>query len=328
MDMTRREFLKVSIAAAAAGSLSARATLAGQAAPPPAGDGLPLRVLGRTRQSVTILGLGCGYISHDADEAATRKTIEAALEGGVRYFDTSPDYKESEVRLGPILSSVRDKIFLVTKTNWPDAKGVEQEFSKSLELLKTDHVDLLLQHGVGLGGKSSDTDIMLGKGGSLEFMRQLKKEGRARFIGMSIHGPFGPALKLLDAGDEWDAVMPFINYVSRAEINAEEQIVERVRPKNLGVVAMKVLGGQGQLAEDYDRAFRYALSVPGVGCALVGVHNAGEVKRAVQAAREFRVLTGAEMEETIRLGKEKVKAKAKEATLLQRHYAWDMGSIA
>ena len=77
--------------------------------------------------------------------------VEAALEGGIHYFDTSPDHGQSEERDGPVLAPMRDKIFLVTKINGLDVKAAEADLTQSLKRLKTDHVDLLLQHGVGLG---------------------------------------------------------------------------------------------------------------------------------------------------------------------------------
>ena len=294
-----------------------------------AGSGLPCRVLGRTKQPVTILGLGTAYITHKgqdtAHEARSRAVIEAAYDGGIRYFDTSPDYKDSEVRLGPVLAPVRDKIFLVTKTNPPTAEAAEREFTTSLKLLRTDHVDLLLQHGVGCAGPATDTKTMLGRGGSLEFLVKARQAGWTRFIGMSIHPPFAPALALLRASDDWDVVMTFVNYVSRAEINAEKEIVKLCQTRNIGVIGMKTLGGGGQLADEYDRAYRYSLTVPGVDCAIVGCHDLDEVHRAIRAARDFRPLTETEMQTTIKLGEEAVKAKSPKLSLLREHYPVDCG---
>jgi hypothetical protein len=122
--------------------------------------------------------------------------------------------------------------------------------------------------------------------------------------------------------------MPFVNYVSRAqEKEQDERLLDRARRDNLGVVAMKVLGGYpGKLSEDYDRAFRYALSVRGVACAVIGTRKVDEVKRAVLAVREFRPLSDAEMKETIRRGEEMVHSKSSEANILCGHRERDFGS--
>lgn len=325
MKLTRRDILKLGLAGAAAKLAGWPLEQLVGAETRPAGLGR--RILGRTKQRVTILGLGCAYIAREANEAKTRKTIEAALAGGVRYFDTSPDYHLSEERLGPALSRIRDEVFLVTKVNSAQAKGAEKDLLRSLKRLKTDRVDLLLQHCVGTQFKAKDVETMLRKGGSLEYLRKAKAKGLARFIGISIHHPFEPAQALLKAADDWDVVMPFVNYVSRAQIDAEKHIVVPARRRKLGTVAMKVLGGHGQLADDYDRAFRYALSVPGVSCAVVGVRNVDEVRRAVRAAKQFRPLTAAEMAETIRRGRKMVREKSRKAALLREHFPRDLGGV-
>jgi len=93
----------------------------------------------------------------------------------------------------------------------------------------------------------------------------------------------------------------------------------------MGLAAMKVLGGEGQLAKDYDRAFRYPLSLPGVACAVVGAKSAAEVRRAAQAAREFRPLSAAEMQQAAKAGARLVAAAAGDYALLRPHFALDAG---
>jgi len=327
MLQTRRDFLKSALATGVAAKFAGHPGAPAEAS---RSDVLPRRVLGRTKEPVAILGLGCAYIGSGISETQTRAIIEAALEGGVRYFDAAPEYERAEERLGPIVAPLRDKVFLVTKTYALDAKNAEKDLAKSLKQLKTDHVDLFLQHAVGIKPTSTNRQI-LGKGGSLGFLRKAKRQGLTRFLGMSVHAPHAAALQLLDESDEWDVVMPFINYVARAQQKREtenEELLTRARRDNLGIVAMKVLGGYpGKMSADYDRAFRYALSVPGVACALIGTRSAREVKRAVRAAKEFRPLTDAEMKETIRMGEEMVRSKSSKATMLYRHREKDFGSV-
>lgn len=337
MKQSRREFLKSAVASGAAAGLVGESSLHAEAGRK---DRMPRRILGRTKQSVTILGLGCAYAGGGVSEAQTRATIEAALEGGVRYFDAAPEYTQAEVRLAPVVKPIRDQVFLVTKSYAMDAKTAEKDLAQALKQLQTDHVDLFLQHGVGLR-PPWETKNVLGRGGSLEFLLKAKKQGLTRFIGMSVHGPCATALHLLEASDAWDVVMPFLNYVTRAqeavaaesdvEVEAEsdyEKLLKHAHRKKLGIVGMKVLGGYpGKLAKDFERAFSYALSVPGVACALIGVRSAEQVKRAVRAARAFRPLTDDEMKETILMGEQMVRVGSIEATILARHRLRDCGSI-
>ncbi len=330
MQINRRQFIKA--AAITTAYLSPGVTTLAAESPPSQLAGLPRRILGKTKESVTILGLGCAWLWQDkkardrrASEAFTRATIDAALEGGIRYFDTAPNYFRSEERLGSALAPIRDQIFLATKLDHPDAKTAEQDLANSLRLLKTDHVDLLLLHGLGLEG-FSDLEALKAKEGALAFLRQAKKKGLTRFIGFSSHPENLSGQRGFAAATGIDVIQPFVNCMSRAEYHVEEALVQFARQRDLGVVAMKVLGGDGQLADDYDRAFRYALSVPGVHCALIGASSADEVRRAVKAAREFRPLTEEEMKETIALGRKLYESKSKKAALLRRHQERDLAT--
>jgi len=323
--LTRRDFFRTALAAGLAGALQPLAggcsSLGGLAA-----RRLPTRVLGRTGQPVTILGLGGAYFAHRQDEAGTRAILEAALEGGVRLFDTSCDYKNSEERLGPVLAPVRDRVFIITKVNGYDRATAEAELTLSLKRLCTDHVDLLLLHGVGLRESPQKADLMLGRGGALELLQDAKRSGRTRFIGMSAHPGNDTADRFFEASDAWDVVMPFINYLAPAQHPAAGALIEKARRRNVGVVGMKTLGGSGQLAVDYDAAFRYVLSVPGVACALVGVKSVDEVRRAVQAARAFRPLAPREMDALLARGAGLAHDGAPASTLLLAHAMADRGA--
>jgi predicted aldo/keto reductase-like oxidoreductase len=73
------------------------------------------------------------------------------------------------------------------------------------------------------------------------------------------------------------------------------------------------------MSDDYGRAFRYALSQPGVACALIGAQTPAEVIRAAQAAREFRPLSEEEMAGAVRFGEEIVETKSSKAKILNQH---------
>jgi aryl-alcohol dehydrogenase-like predicted oxidoreductase len=320
--IARRRFIQ--LAATASASLSGVGGLlrAGEAV---SEGGLSRRVLGKTNVPVTILGLGGAWIAQPkpprgrgAASKDARGILETAYEGGIRYFDTAPSYLRSEELLGRVLSPVRKNIFLATKLDHGDAKTAEQDLAGSLKRLKTDYVDLLLLHGLGLDG-FNDFEALAAKDGALTFLRQAKEKGLARFIGFSTHPRNLAAQRQFAQEAGVDVIQPWINYISRAEFNMEAAWLTYARAHHLGVTAMKVLGGDGQLADDYDLAFRYALSQPGVHCALVGAHNPEEVERAVQAAREFRPLTEAEMQNAIALGQKLHKAQSRKAALLRRH---------
>ena len=105
--------------------------------------------------------------------------VRLALEIGYRHFDTAESYKNEEsVGLAIYDSGIpREEIFLTTKCGFlsATADNIDKEFSKSLDLLNTDYVDLLLYHW---HQKNTSMDESLGA------LEDIKKSGRTRYIGV------------------------------------------------------------------------------------------------------------------------------------------------
>ena len=117
---------------------------------------LEVRRLGRTEMNPKSLGLGCGYLGNPkrADQEAIT-TIRHAIEKGINFVDTSPEYGESEYRVGLALSDGwREKVYLQTKVgSHPkylrnfSKKATIWSLENSFNLLQTDYLDSVLIHG-------------------------------------------------------------------------------------------------------------------------------------------------------------------------------------
>jgi aryl-alcohol dehydrogenase-like predicted oxidoreductase len=162
---------------------------------------LPVSVLGRTGLEVTKLGYGAMELrgpgamrGRDVDSAAADAVLNAVLDAGINFIDTSPDYGLAEERIGASISHRRDEYFLASKcgcpVNQPDPPpgqrrehiftraniraGVEQ----SLDRMKTDHLDLVQFH-------ASPSQSTLEANDSVAELVALRDEGKIRFLGMS-----------------------------------------------------------------------------------------------------------------------------------------------
>jgi aryl-alcohol dehydrogenase-like predicted oxidoreductase len=160
---------------------------------------LATRPLGRTGVDVTILGYGAMELRGAprgpaiADEAAGR-LLNAVLDGGINLIDTSPDYGRSEELIGRYLGHRRDEFFLASKCGCllseppPEARppfphdwsagNVRAAVERSLRRLGTDRLDLVQVH-------MSPSRAELEAGHTIEALRDLRAEGKIRFIGMS-----------------------------------------------------------------------------------------------------------------------------------------------
>ena len=125
-----------------------------------------------------------------------------AYERGMRYFDTSPVYMESEAILGDALKDRRRQVCLVTKVEATQPAEVRKSVEQSLKALQTDYLDLILIHGTpGLEQMSV--------GQAMKIHAQLVKlrdQRIIRFIGFSAHGYFDKALALI-ASESFDHCM-------------------------------------------------------------------------------------------------------------------------
>ena len=160
---------------------------------------LPKRELGRTGLRVTMLGYGAMELrgaprARPTTDVQAETILNAVLDTGINYIDTSIDYGVSEERIGRYISHRRSEYYLASKcgclvgastapvgqvsphvyTHDNIIAGVEQ----SLVRMKTDHLDLVQFH-------ISPSRQTLEENGSVDALMELKEAGKVRFIGMS-----------------------------------------------------------------------------------------------------------------------------------------------
>ena len=314
---SRREF----IAAAAAG-LGGLAVLGGaETGRPP--QALPRRALGRTGVEVTVLGLGTGPMGHrngnNPDLPTLVEAFGEAIDRGITYVDTARNYGPSEVALGEVLRTRRDKVFLAAKVMADTFDEARARFAETMGRLRVERLDLLHLHSVG----ERDVDAVLRpKDGAWAFLRKLKEEGRTRFLGLTAHSrPEKVARMIRETGDV-DAIMVALNFVDRHVYGFEEKVLPLAREKGIGVMAMKVFGGvrasglagfanygaptpqpaQMPAGLQLD-AMRYILSLEGVAGMVIGPGSAAEVRENIERIRAARPLAPADLAALVEKGK-------------------------
>jgi hypothetical protein len=320
-SISRRGFVRRTGLAAGGLLLGATASTATAADPPKeattpsVGIGnLPRRVLGRTGAEVTAMSLGtapCGLCPKILPPEIA-DIVNYALDLGITFVDTAPAYKQSEEGVGLALGSRRKQIFLATKVMEDTVEAAEESLAKSLELLKTDCIDLVYYHSVG----SHDVPRAMEPDGVFTWLVKQKQAGKFRFLGISGHHKPGMFAQLIET-DEVDVLMTVVNFVDRHTYRFEETVLPLAQKHNTGIVAMKVFGGAKKAAGSYgnpdcppeldlkhlDLAVRYSLSTPGVAVLNLGVHNKEQVKKNVDMVKNFQPLTEPQYAEALALGK-------------------------
>ncbi|MBN2476253.1 MAG: aldo/keto reductase [Pirellulales bacterium] len=296
-DINRREFLRQSASVGAGLALTA----ASASAVASSDDPLPMRVLGKTNEKVTILGLGTAPVGEGpvgVQEAI--KIFGEVIDRGVNYVDTARGYGNAEEALGYLLPKRRDRLFVVTKTWTDSAAEAEKSLSESLRRLKIDHVDLCHIHHIG--GK--DINKVLAKDGVFDYLLKQKEVGKIRFLGLSGHARPPRFVQMLET-DQIDVVMCVMNYADRNIYGFEHKVLPECRKRNVGVAAMKVYAGikggfpnhrRGHVGcatepSRLPQALAYALDLEGVSVAVVGPYTLEQAVQNVEFARAYSPLS-------------------------------------
>ena len=153
---------------------------------------MELRRLGRLGATNSVIIYGAAALG-GVDQDTADASVQEALDGGITHFDVAASYGDAELRLGPWMPRIRDRIFLSTKTGERERDAAWAQINASLERLQTDRVDLLQLHAVG---DLADLDRATGPGGALEAAVRARDEGLVGAVGITGHGPQAPATHL------------------------------------------------------------------------------------------------------------------------------------
>ncbi|GGQ97099.1 aldo/keto reductase [Deinococcus ruber] len=201
--------------------------------------------LGSQGLSVSRLGLGCMGMSEfygQSDEAENLRVFQAALDGGVTFFDTADMYGPyvNEELVGRALKSVRDRVTIATKFSimrGPNGERlgingrpeyVKQAAEDSLKRLGIDTIDLYYQHRVDPNVPIEDT---------VGAMAELVQAGKVRYLGLSEATP--EQIRRAHAVHPITALQTEYSLWSR---DPEDEILPTVRELGIGFVPYSPLG--------------------------------------------------------------------------------------
>ena len=145
---------------------------------------IPVQPFGRTGHASTRVIFGAAALGNVSQEDADQ-TMELIREHGINHIDTAASYGDAELRLGPWMETHRQDFFLATKTGERTRSDAYNEIRRSLERLRTDHVDLIQLHNLV---DEDEWRTAFSRGGALEAVVEAKDEGLVRHVGVTGHG--------------------------------------------------------------------------------------------------------------------------------------------
>ncbi len=256
------------------------------------------RINRKTGDRISEIGMGSSYIAEAEHEEAVR-TVRAAYDGGINYFDMAAGNAAAFAIYGEALHDVREHIYYQIHFGadytsgdygWSlDLDTIKASVQWQLKQLRTDYIDYGFIH---CQDELSDWETYK-KNGVYDYILDLKKKGIVKHIGVSSHTP-SVILQILDEADV-DMLMFSVNpgydrgqgEYAYGEWEERRQVFLRCEKDGIGISVMKPLSG-GQLLDAKTSPFgkaltvhqclRYVLDQPGVLTALPGMKSTAQVQ--------------------------------------------------
>ncbi len=252
---------------------------------------IPRRRLGKTGESVTIIGLGGeGVLRSWGQEKKAVELIHGALDMGVNYMESARAYEGSESYYGKALGPRRKEIFLAGKSHARDYKGAMGHLHETLKNMGTDYLDLWQVHDVRT---DDDISAIFAPGGAYSAFIEAKEKGLVRFIGVTGHHDPAVLARCVREYD-FDTVLMPVNPAEPAYKPFVEEVVPPASAKDMGIIAMKAYL-RGALNAPKRLLFCYALTQP-VSTAVIGCDSLDQLKENVEIAASFVPLRLKEVE--------------------------------
>lgn len=286
------------------------------------------RPLGNTGLMVSEISIGCGGFEK-IDSAASLELMTVALDSGMNYIDIYDANPKTRSNIGYALQGRRDEMIIqghigtVYKngqhSRTRDVEETRQGFEDLLSRLGTDHIDVGMIH---IADNRQEWEE-LENSPFLEYVFQLKKEGKIKHIGISSHNA---EVALLAAKSGWIEVIMFSLNIAFDRLQggatpwqkgAMENLQAGIDPvrmelydycasHNIAITVMKALGGGGRLLDTKtsplgiaytpEQCIAYCLAKPCIATCILGIDNLNELKadlhwmHATEAEKDYNTV--------------------------------------
>ena len=271
------------------------------------------RKLGNTGLEASIIGMGCEGFAED-NFAMTKQLFDKAEKLGINYFDLYASDPQMRAAVGKALKGRREKFLIQSHvcSVWKNGqylrtrklKEVKEGFEEMMTLLDTDYLDVGMIHYCDA---MSDWETIVNNG-ILDYVKELKAQGRIRHIGMSSHNPLvaeravveggievlmfsvNPCYDLQPANEDVEEIWADRNYEKQlTNMDLDRQrLYETCQRMGVGITVMKAFAGGELLGSNQiagvsltpEQCISYALSRPAVSVILAGAHSVEELERS------------------------------------------------
>ena len=266
------------------------------------------RKLGRTGIDVSVLSFGCGAVGGLMTKGAPadqERAVRFALEHGITYFDTAPQYGNgtSEENLGRILAKLRPKVAVGTKVRLKleeygrIGQAITAGLEQSLKRLGLDSVDLYQLHNRAAASSAGDAlvaDAFLSE--VVPAFEKLRQAGKVRHLGITALGET-PALGRIVESGKFDTAQVCYNALNPSAgapvptgfpAQDYQQLLAKTAKAGMGTIGIRILAG-GALSGSEARHPLNAQVVEPIGSGADFARDAARARRFEPMVREGHV---------------------------------------
>lgn len=234
------------------------------------------RKLGKTDLKVSRLCFGSLTMTKSQrnlslDEA--RKLLNYSFNEGINFIDTAELYDNYHLIREVFKDINRENFIIASKTYAYSKEAARDSLNKYLKELKTDYADIFLLH------EQESEHTLRGHYEALEELWKLKEKGYIKAIGISTHKVQG--VKAARDFKEIDIIHPMANLeglgILDGSIDDMLYEIKKATEENIGIYAMKVLGG-GHLITKSEDAIKWAVENDNFDSIAIGMQSELEVK--------------------------------------------------
>jgi len=282
---SRRDFIKTGAAAGAAAGIGALPLVA---EPSSATDWI---TLGKSGVKVTRLAFGTGSKNGTVQQALGQegftRLVRHAYDNGIRFFETSESYGDSQQMLGTALKGIpRDSYRLMSKVTTTPGIDMRTRLDELRRNSDTEYFDIMLLHWQHDGSWPEETTrwqdavleaqerkTVLTHGASVHGLPALRRVPGNHWLDVAMIRMNHKGTKMDNLTDDWDAPGDVPEVVAH---------VHQAHAAGMGVISMKLIGEGVFNRSDRQQAMRFAFRNAGVDSVTVGYKSTAEIDEAIE----------------------------------------------
>jgi predicted aldo/keto reductase-like oxidoreductase len=224
------------------------------------------------------------------DRPDSKNVTRAAYEAGIFHFDSAHIYQngKNEEQLGSFFESKPRESFCVSTKGmfpYPLRANFEDDLNRKLDIslkrLKVDCVDIYYTHDIRIPEKIKDERV-------LHFLRKIKEEGKARFVGFSSHDQNPDIIHAAVDTGIYDVGLISYNFRTK-NLKENEEAIERAAKAGMGLVVMKAMAGgtedaEGKIKINAKACLRWIWQNKNITTVIPGLFNYDQLEECLEAA--------------------------------------------